>query len=40
LHSGFSFEIDEDVVPDDLDRLTVIAEFGDYAIESPATLSR
>ncbi len=40
LHSGFSFEIDDEVVPDDLDRLTVIAEFGDYAIESPATLSR
>jgi hypothetical protein len=40
LHSGFSFEIGEEVVPDDLDRLTVIAEFGDYAIESPATLSR
>jgi len=40
LHSGFNFEIPADQVPDDLDRLTVIAEFGDYAIESPATLTR
>jgi hypothetical protein len=40
LHSGFTFDIPDDEVPDDLDRLTVIAEFGDYAIESPATLPR
>ena len=40
LRSGFEFEISGDQVPDDLDRLTVIAEFGDYAIESPATLAR
>jgi hypothetical protein len=40
LMSGFTFDIPSDQVPDDLDRLTVIAEFGDYAIESPATLPR
>jgi hypothetical protein len=40
LRSGFDFEIPGDQVPDDLDRLTVIAEFGDYAIDSPATLPR
>jgi len=40
LLSGFTFDIPADQVPDDLDRLTVIAEFGNYAIESPATLSR
>ncbi|HLF42079.1 MAG TPA: sulfatase-like hydrolase/transferase [Acidimicrobiia bacterium] len=40
LRSGFTFDIPADQVPDDLDRLTVIAEFGDYAIESPATVPR
>jgi len=40
LLSGFTFDIPADQVPDDLDRLTVIAEFGNYAIESPATLTR
>lgn len=40
LRSGYTFTIDGEDVPDDLDRLTVIAEFGDYAVESPATLSR
>lgn len=40
LHSGFTYDIPDAEVPDDLDRLTVIAEFGDYAIESPATLPR
>jgi hypothetical protein len=40
LRSGFSYDIPSDQVPNDLDRLTVIAEFGDYAIESPATLPR
>ncbi|MDP9494564.1 MAG: sulfatase-like hydrolase/transferase [Actinomycetota bacterium] len=40
LMSGFEFDIPADQVPEDLDRLTVIAEFGDYAIESPATLPR
>jgi arylsulfatase A-like enzyme len=40
LHSGFTFDIPDAEVPDDLERLTVIAEFGDYAIESPATLPR
>ncbi|MGH8914097.1 MAG: hypothetical protein ACRDZM_06205, partial [Acidimicrobiia bacterium] len=38
LRSGFSFEIDGGDVPDDLERLTVIAEFGDQAVDSPATL--
>ncbi len=40
LHSGFTFDIPDSEVPDDLERLTLIAEFGDYAIESPATLPR
>ena len=40
LHSGYTFDIPASDVPDDLERLTVIAEFGDYAIESPATLPR
>ncbi len=40
LHSGYTFDIPDADVPDDLERLTVIAEFGDYAIESPATLPR
>ncbi len=40
LHSAFTFDIPAADVPDGMDRLTVIAEFGDYAIESPATLPR
>jgi hypothetical protein len=40
LHSGFSFEIEDEEVPADLERLTVIAEFGDYAIANPVTLIR
>lgn len=39
LHSGFVFEIPREVVPEGLERLTVIAEFGTYAISSPATLT-
>jgi hypothetical protein len=40
LHSGFSFEIAQEEVHSDLERLTVIAEFGDYAIANPVTLVR
>jgi len=40
LHSGYTFDIPAEKIPDDVERLTVIAEFGDYAIESPATLPR
>jgi hypothetical protein len=40
LRSGFSFEIADDEVPPGLERLTVIAEFGDYAIANPVTLVR
>ena len=40
LLSGFTFDISSEQVPDGLDRLTVIAEFDDYVIESPATLPR
>ncbi len=39
LRSGFSFEVDASDVPPELERLTVIAEFGDYAISDPASLS-
>lgn len=39
LRSGFSFEIDAGSVPDGLDRLTVVAEFGDYAISDPAVFN-
>jgi hypothetical protein len=39
LRSGFSYEIGSDAVPDDLQRFTVVAEFGDQAVESPATLT-
>ncbi len=40
LRSGFTFTIPNDLVSDELERLTVIAEFGSYAISSPATLTR
>ena len=40
LRSGFSFEIAADLVPADLEQLTVIAEFGSHAIGDIARLSR
>jgi hypothetical protein len=40
LHSGFTFEIGQGEVPSDMERITVIAEFGDYAIANPVTLVR
>jgi hypothetical protein len=39
LRSGFTFDIDSEAVPDQIDRLTVVAEFGDYAIGDPASLA-
>lgn len=40
LRSGFSFEIDGAQVPEGVDQLTVVAEFGDYAVGDPARLTR
>ena len=40
LRSGFSFDIDATEVPQGVDQLTVVAEFGDYAIGDPARLTR
>lgn len=39
LRTGFSYEIPAEAVPEGLQRFTVVAEFGDQAVESPATLS-
>ena len=39
LRSGFSFDIDAEAVPQGIDRLTVVAEFGNYAIGDPASLT-
>jgi hypothetical protein len=39
LRSGFSYDIDADQVPEGLQRFTVVAEFGDQAVESPASLT-
>jgi hypothetical protein len=39
LRSGFIYEVEPDAVPNGLQRFTVVAEFGDVAVESPATLS-
>jgi hypothetical protein len=38
LRSGFSYEIEPGSIPSDLQRFTVVAEFGDVAVESPATM--
>lgn len=38
LRSGFSFEIPASELPEGLERLTVIAEFGGEAVDSPASL--
>jgi hypothetical protein len=40
LRSGFTFEVEGADVPDDVDRLLVVAEFGDDAVADPATLTR
>jgi len=40
LVSGFSFDIVTAQVPDDVDQLTVVAEFGTYAVSDPARLTR
>jgi hypothetical protein len=40
LESGFSFDIETAQVPDDVDQLTVVAEFGTYAVSDPARLTR
>ena len=40
LVSGFSFDIESAQVPDDVDQLTVVAEFGTYAVSDPARLTR
>jgi hypothetical protein len=39
IRSGFSYEIEPESIPDGLQRFTVVAEFGDVAVESPATMS-
>jgi hypothetical protein len=39
LRSGFTYEIEPDAIPTGLQRFTVVAEFGDVAVESPATMS-
>ncbi len=39
LRSGFRFEVDGEDVPPELERLVVVAEFGDYAISDPASLT-
>ena len=39
LRSGFSYEIEPDSIPSGLQRFTVIAEFGDVAVETPATMT-
>ena len=38
LLSGFSFNIPASLVPDGVDQLTVVAEFGDVAVADPVTL--
>jgi hypothetical protein len=40
LRSGFTYEIARDDVPEGLERLTVVADFGDNAVANPATLTR
>jgi hypothetical protein len=39
LRSGFTYEIEPDAIPTGLQRFTVVAEFGDVAVESSATMS-
>lgn len=40
LLSGFSFDIEGGLVPLNVDQLTVVAEFGTYAVGDPARLTR
>jgi hypothetical protein len=39
LRSGFTYEIEEGSIPSGLQRFTVVAEFGDVAVESPASIT-
>jgi hypothetical protein len=38
LRSGFSFELSEESIPSGVDRLLVVAEFGDQAVADPLSL--
>jgi hypothetical protein len=38
LRSGFNFEIESEQLPDGVERLTIVAEFGDEAIANPVLL--
>jgi hypothetical protein len=38
LRSGFEFELPADQVPEGVDTLLVVAEFGDVAVADPVTL--
>ena len=40
LESGFTFDIDATLVPNDVDQLTVVAEFEAYAVADPVRLIR
>ena len=40
LRSGFELELGEGLVPEGVDTLMVVAEFGDVAVADPVTLSR
>jgi len=40
LHSGFTVQIDAGDVPDGIDRLWVVAEFGEHSVADPASLTR
>ncbi|HEU4915348.1 MAG TPA: sulfatase-like hydrolase/transferase [Acidimicrobiia bacterium] len=39
LRSGFTYEIEPGSIPAGLQRFTVVAEFGEVAVESPATMT-
>lgn len=40
LRSGFSFEVAVEDVPEEVDRLLVVAEFGDEAVADPVSITR
>jgi len=40
LRSGFAFDVESADVPVGIERLTIVAEFGDYAIAEPVPLIR
>lgn len=40
LRSGFTFEVAAEDLPEEADRLVVVAEFGDGAVADPASLTR